>query len=470
MRWLLLVQLVCVAVVAAAVATVVRAQAEPAQPVPATATVPVTRAVAACPQLPAHESTDATVFAVGPKITDAEHDSSLAVRRSGAPDATVLAESADPGTVIRKKLPESEDAAAWVRATGDAAAGLTALQRATYDRKDVRGVAATWCRQPAEDWWFNGVTTKVGTQARLVLSNPASSIAVLDLTFLGPDGRVDAPGSRGIAIAPHGRKVLDLTSYAPGEDGLTVHASAVKGQVVAALRTAHVTGVTADGVEWVPPASPPSTTYPVTAVPAVEGAQTLMLTNPGERQAVVQVRAVTEDGTFTPTSLTDVQVPPHTVVSKDIGPVTKGDVTGLVVTAGEPVAAAVVSKREKKPVDYTVASGAPAVTTPFVVPVAKDWDQSLAFTNTADTPAKLRIRSYDDQGNLGTERTVDLAPQRVTAWVMQPAKDTSYLTVSVLSGDQVRGAMEYSTDVGLTSLPVRSAPWTVTRPAVVPAP
>ena len=120
------------------------------------------------------------------------------------------------GKPLRIKV-SADDGRAGVSvvAGGALAPGVSAAQLSTYSTERVTGMAAAPCVLPQSDWWFQAVDTSVGVTSILVLTNPSPAVSVVDLRFLGPDGRVDALGASGIAVAPRSQLVLGLARFAP---------------------------------------------------------------------------------------------------------------------------------------------------------------------------------------------------------------------------------------------------------------
>ena len=67
---------------------------------------------------------------------------------------------------------------------------------------DLQGSAAAACQQPANDLWLVGANTALGRTAVLNLSNASSTPATVSLELFGAKGQIQAPGSRGLLVAP----------------------------------------------------------------------------------------------------------------------------------------------------------------------------------------------------------------------------------------------------------------------------
>lgn len=67
---------------------------------------------------------------------------------------------------------------------------------------DLRGLAAAQCQQPGNDAWLLGANTALGRTAVLNLSNASETPATVNLDLFGHQGQIQAPGARGLLIAP----------------------------------------------------------------------------------------------------------------------------------------------------------------------------------------------------------------------------------------------------------------------------
>jgi hypothetical protein len=352
----------------------------------------------------------------------------------GTSDVRLLADGAPPVLVV---------------GTGTLSAGLTAAQWQQSHGDNATGISAASCRAPSDDWWFNGVDTAVGFTSTLVLSNPTPAIAVVDLAFYGPDGEISAVGGRGVALAP--------------DSSQSVHAD--QGRVVAAVRTDHTEGATPKGSDWVPPAPPASTDVVVNA--ALPGqAQSLAITNPGTRQALVQIRVIDADGQFVPTGLGDVQIPPGAVVTKDLAPVTSGDASAVHLTSTVPVSGATITTSTRNAEDFAVVGSSATLDEPAVVPVVPGADLSLVFAGRDRTTSTLAIDCFDAAGASLSHDELRAPGSTLTTWTAPATKKAAVVVVTVESGSGVQGVAQYDGKLGVAALPVLSGTYTVTRPAV----
>ena len=69
----------------------------------------------------------------------------------------------------------------------------------------------------------------------LVLTNPESATATVDVTLHGRDGLVDAPGARGLQVSARTSIEVRLDEVAPGEKVLALHVQVRVGRLSAAI-------------------------------------------------------------------------------------------------------------------------------------------------------------------------------------------------------------------------------------------
>ncbi|MDX6325409.1 MAG: hypothetical protein QOK15_1763 [Nocardioidaceae bacterium] len=461
-----------VAVVVSAGAVVVAAgtPAQLVQPVRHPTVLATSSATLVCPGLAAGRSTGGqSVFAVAPASS-----SGRSARRGGvATVASLSARSGKPSGRLDQRgvsltSPVTGADPTVVAGDGPIAAGLTAVQWAKPHDQTLAGTAVAACGQPGDDWWFGGVDTAVGATSRLILSNPTPAIAVVDLVVYGPHGQISPVGGRGIALAPDSSQVLDLARFAPGLDALTLNVHASQGRVVAAVRTDLKVGPQPTGTEWIPAGVAPADDILVDAALAGQS-QRVAITNPGSREALVQVHVIDSTGQFVPTGLTDLTIPPGAVLVRDLGPVTDADAAAIRLTSTVPVTAATVTA-VTRPVDDVAISGSfPALGDPAVVPVIPGTELSLLFASAGRSEATVTINSFDDSGRSLSDEELHAPGSTLTTWRLPRSKAAAYVVVTVTVGEGLHAVASYEGDAGLAALPVVPGTFTVRRPAVFPA-
>lgn len=442
--------------------------------------VPVTTATLSCPA-PLPERGSATrLFAVAPGTT---YRSSVAPSlriTSGVATSDELAATSVPRVPLSVALSPAADGSgagpspgsalsgALVSATGVLAAGVAAAEVSTFDAGTSSGMAATWCGAPRAEWWFNGVDTSVGATTNLHVSNPGPGTAVVVLQIFGPQGLIPAPGAQDLAIAPRSADSFDLARFAPGRPALTLHISASRGAVAAAVATTRLDGLTPTGAEWVPASTEPKPTVVVDAGVAGADRQRLVITNPGPRQALVAARISNRSGSFVSTALTDVQVPPGAVVVKDITPITRHRASAVELSSATAVTGAIVSETSGAARDFAVSGVSEPVAGPAIVPTVGGAALTLSFTATTNAPRTVRIASIGRAGTpLSTSRLV-VPGGSTTSWTLAAGSAAPYVVVGTIDGSALQAVASFAGAAGATQLPVRPGRFTVVEPVVVP--
>jgi hypothetical protein len=228
---------------------------------------------------------------------------------------------------------------------------------------DLVGFAATRCASPAAETWLVGGSTTTGRTTLLLLANPSSVIATVDLRIYTADGILKAAGTDGIVIPPRGQRVFSLAGFAPDTAHPVVHVTSTGGRVVAGLQQSIVRTLDPGGVDMLAGGSEPATdvVIPGVVLSGHEEAEAMLsagdyedvlpvlrLLVPGEEATDVRVtvypEADAEDpgdaGPETEPRSVTISVDPGVVTDFPLGDFADGNYT-LRVSAGEPVVAAV---------------------------------------------------------------------------------------------------------------------------------
>nr|WP_281363286.1 DUF5719 family protein [Nocardioides perillae] len=231
-------------------------------------------------------------------------------------------------------------AAAVVRGRGDLAPGLLALRLAG----GATGAAAVACPAPAPEQWFTGVGAGATHASVLELVNPDAGPAVADVTVLDATGTADVPALRGLTVPGRDVLRLDLATVAPRRGELALRVVVTRGRLATSVLD-RVDRLGRDGVrqDWLPAQSAPARDLALPGLLPGAGARTLVVTNPGEDEARVQVQVVTPDSTLAPVGLEPVVVEPGTVEVVDLSTVLAREAAAgavaLALDSGAPVTA-----------------------------------------------------------------------------------------------------------------------------------
>lgn len=276
---------------------------------------------------------------------------------------------------------------------------------------DLAGLAASSCDEPSADSWLVAGSTALGQTSLVMLSNPTSVEATVNLTIFAETGPVDAPGATGIVIPPGAQKVVPLAGLAPGVSAPVVHVKTSGGQVVASLQQSYEVGIDPRGVELSAPTGSPSQTQvisgvtistlaKVTAAQVGEGygvdLPAVRVFVPGDQAAEVAVGAVGETGTPAGNSYS-VTVKPGVVAEIPLQGLKDGNYTVTVHSTQPIVAAARTSVLGAKNRDFA-----------WFVSSQQMPDRFLVAVPTAPTP----LIHFANQGSV--DRTVTITGQNGT--------------------------------------------------------
>ncbi len=358
-----------------------------------------------------------------------------------------------------------------VTATGEATRGVYATRA-----KNVGG-GMTACSSPRPSWWFVSAGASPGHLSRLELVNPRSGPAIVDVTVLGADGAVDSPGLRGITIPSGGNRSLKLSDVAPSEGNLSIHVQASRGLVQAALddRVLDVLNPAAKPIaEWIPDASRPTRQVVLSGLPApgalepVRGqrkgkADTLVLTNPGNREAVAKIRLSTKDGAFTPKGLQPATVPPESVVAVPLGDFVTNANTAVLVDADQPITAGYVVPGRS---DLVHAVPAEPWIGPAATALPSGGCQRTLLLTAAGKGTTVTVTQYGSQGN-ERDQTETVVPGQSTVAVRLDPNTSSVVVTSAAS--KVSGSVQVNRDDMRAALPLTTVLAALRVPAVRPA-
>lgn len=467
---------VLVMIAAGAVAIAGEQHPDLVQPIARSQTMPVSAATLSCPRAPLGRAAVTRVFAVAPAPrppASPASDSTARLRLTAAqPGNPLLAATGVAGVPLRATPPAASAVAptgAVVSAAGSLAAGAAGAEVSTYGSARTSGIAVSGCAAPQAQWWFNGVDTSVGSTTRLQLSNPGAGIAVVDVAIFGPRGLIPAPGAQGVALAPGARRALDLAGFAPGRAALAVHVTAVRGTIAAAVSTSRLEGLTPTGTDWVPPSTGPGATVVVGAGVAGATQQRLVVVNPGQRQQLVAVRLLDASGAFVPSGLPNLQVPPGSVVVRDLRTVTHSRASAVELSAATPVTGAIVSEVSGASRDFAVSGVSEVLTGPAVVPAVDGARLAMALTATTPTPEPVTIEAFDRAGARVSVVRLLAAGSATTSWSLPRSSGASYVVVTAAGRGSVQAVVTYTGAAGAAQLPVLSGRYTVREPGVVAA-
>jgi hypothetical protein len=199
-------------------------------------------------------------------------------------------------------------------------------------------------------------------------------------------------------------------------------------------------------------------------VPARASERTLLVANPSDLEALVDLEVSGSRGSFVPSGFETLSVPPGAVRAVDVTDLLTGkEATSVRLRAQVPVVASV---RSVVGDDASYSTAVVPLDDPGVVPALGDSATTVQLSAGAGG-ATARVAGYSSTGRSTGEEEVTVDPASTTTWT--PGKGTAYVVVTPLTGN-VYGAATYSGQAGVATAPLVALPLRLERPGVVPAP
>ncbi|PNI07815.1 hypothetical protein CXX84_14350 [Arthrobacter sp. AFG7.2] len=304
-------------------------------------------------------------------------------------------------------------------------ASAAAVMKFTATDGDLQGTATSNCHQPSNDQWLAGASTTVGRASVLVLTNASTTPATVSLELFGAQGQIQAPGSRGLLVAPGTSRSVVLAGLAPGESQLSVHIRSAGGPVAAVIQQSVLRGLTPGGVDFIAPGAAPAARQVMAGVDIQDpggvaqltgkagyedAGAALQLTVPGPSDAVVEVKLYGRDGQAT--------LPSGGVITARAGAVTEVSLAGVpagqyTVAASSDVSFVAATRvtrglQEDQPSDVAWAAAGVRLGSQHVVPVPQGGVRSLVF-GALDTRATISYAAITADGKVRAPATADIA-------------------------------------------------------------
>lgn len=324
---------------------------------------------------------------------------------------------------------------------------------------DLQGTAAANCLRPSNDQWLAGASTTVGRTAVLVLTNASSTPATVNLELFGKAGRIQAPGSRGLLVAPNTTRSVVLAGLAPAEAHLAVHVRSTGGPVAAVIQQSTLRALTPGGLDFIAPGAAPAVRQVMPGVdiqdPAAvdsllksagyeDAGPVLQLTVPGPSDAVVEVKLLGRDGAKA--------LPAGGVVTAKAGSVTEVPLAGVpagqyTVSASSDVSFVATARMARglkagSASDMAWAPSGLRLGSQHVVPVPPGGTRRLVF-GVLDTRATITYAAITADGKVHAPASADIAGGTTAAVTVPEKVEGSGVLGYVVSasGDAAYGAV-----------------------------
>lgn len=153
--------------------------------------------------------------------------------------------------------------------TGDSLV-VAATELDTVQTESIAGYLATECGDALNEQWLVGGSTMTGRDTILTISNGSDVEARIDIDIWGSQGLIEAPGSRGIVVAPLTQRSYSVAGFAPDEPSPAVRLTSSGAAVWATLQTTAVRGLVPGGLDRIGPVATPTTrvAFPVVRIPS----------------------------------------------------------------------------------------------------------------------------------------------------------------------------------------------------------
>ncbi|HET8561094.1 MAG TPA: DUF5719 family protein [Marmoricola sp.] len=329
-------------------------------------------------------------------------------------------------------------------------------------------LAAADCPEPRATWWFVGAGAGGHHSTDLTVGNPRPGTAIFDVDVLGPDGPVNAPGLHGLTLASGASRTIHLARTAAANGELAVRVRASRGLVTAAAAERWAPALIGKQThDWVAAQPPESRSLRLVGLPGADNAS-LVVANPGDREAIVTLQVVSPRGTFKPSGNATLTVPPASVSDLDVSDVLDAHSAAVALTANVPVTATVRSSNGHDE-SYATAAGTLSGTSVTGVPPGTRSSLVLAAATSPgaaqDRPARVSLTILGPGDRRLASHRVTVAPGQA-AHVDLP-KGAVAVTTSVRRGEVV-GSLVATAGSGAAAIPVVPPVTTQRRPGVLP--
>ncbi|MER5320682.1 DUF5719 family protein [Streptosporangium roseum] len=313
-----------------------------ARPAPGPQKVPVASVTAICP-----DPAETTVGVITPPGGTGPGATALLTG-----DRT-LAGLDTTGSLWHEQIP-AKSGPLVVASTGSMAAGLEAGQTRRETSGDQRGLAGVRCVEPVASTWLVG-PGPAAADVTLHLTNADPAPAIAEIMIYSGEGPVVSDSGGVFTLKPGESRTVKLKDLAPSPLVMAVEVRTTSGRVAAAARAVMRGG---RGVDWLPVSAAPATRVVVPGVPGGGGRRELYVAATGESDTLVEVKALTPDGTYALKGRELVEVPAGSVATLDLSSGIGGQPSALLLTSDTPIVAGLAVTGTGKKIDVAFTAGA----------------------------------------------------------------------------------------------------------------
>ncbi len=214
-------------------------------------------------------------------------------------------------------------------------------------RSKSGSLATVVCSISGGDQWFIGGSGTVSSRASIEIVNSGLSTSVVDLIVYTSNSVSSVISKR---INRNSSKRIYLDTLAPGEESIVVHSITRSGRVTTFVHDQRERGISSLGADFVSQGADPAKRIVIPAISNVnlvdkKATQTLRILVPGKVDANVRAKIFSNDGSFVPIGLDNINVVAGKVIDLPIKPVLQARNYSLVLSADRPIVASVKSSR-----------------------------------------------------------------------------------------------------------------------------
>ncbi len=304
-----------------------------------------------------------------------------------------------------------------------------------------RGAAASRCSaQPASRWLFASGSTSRGDDHYLLISNPFREEAVVQVRLLAGDKEVVPARLKDLVIRSFSQASVYISDYLQEEPNFGIDVEASRGRVVVS-RYSNVTSGGGNGIsldlgvrkgsnEWI---------FAAGLVPT-DGEETILVVNPGTREALVGVVFMTDGERSAPPELSEVPVPAGRQVAIKVSDhLPRGTSYGVQLTSTNDVA--VVAERRTAGVvesnrSYESVLGVTAPARRWAVPAGSPSGgvATLSLVNTGQNPTQVKVTLLTEGG--------EAIPPELASLTVEPGRKLVVDITPYLGGNLATAVVE----------------------------
>jgi hypothetical protein len=416
---LLLLVMVSLAALYGVAAATTPAGARPAPPAPARA--PVESVLTVCP-----DPADNAVSVVVPQAGARPGTAAITPLKKGAKPLVTL----DKQGVLWQKPTAARSDPLAVLGLGGMAVGMETGQTAVKTTGADRGLAGVRCTEPTSEAWLVG-PGPAAADVTLHLANPDSAPASVEISIYAGEGPV--LGEHGLVLDPGQHLAIPVKELAPSPLVMAIEVRTSSGRVTVAARAEMGAG---KGTDWLPVSAAPARRAVVPGLPGGGGQRELYVAAPGETDAIVQVKVLTEDGFYALKGRETIEVPAGSVATLDLSTGIGGQPAAVVLTSEVPIVAGVTVTATGTQRDVAFSAGSGPIDLGSVVAdnrAAKKQSARLVLS-TLEKPAKVRVQVVPMRGNAPKPTEVALSALRTTQVKLPASREPYSVVVTPLPG------------------------------------